>query len=69
MDGDPEVEKALGAFSKILPLPYRVAIILVTGKIRGCRGVEEITESGRHLGLGNQPSLSTSCSNCGLPSA
>ena len=31
MDEDPAVEPELDAFSLILPLPYRVAIILVTG--------------------------------------
>ena len=33
MDGDPGVEPALDAFSQILPLPYRVAIILVAGRM------------------------------------
>jgi hypothetical protein len=32
MDGDPGVEPELDAFSLILPLPYRVAIILVAGE-------------------------------------
>lgn len=32
MDGDPGVEPALDGISLILPLPYRVAIILVAGK-------------------------------------
>ena len=31
MDGDPDVESALDAFSLVLPLPYRVSIILVAG--------------------------------------
>ena len=31
MDGDPAVEPELDTFSLILPLPYRVAIILVLG--------------------------------------
>lgn len=32
MDGDPGVEPVLDGFSQILPLPYRVAIILVAGE-------------------------------------
>lgn len=35
MDVGADVEAELDAFSRILPLPYRVAIILVTGKVRG----------------------------------
>ncbi|KAK5097368.1 protein-ER retention protein [Exophiala xenobiotica] len=31
MDGDPKVESELDPFSRVLPLPYRVAIILVCG--------------------------------------
>lgn len=31
MDGDPAVEPELDTFSLILPLPYRVAVILVLG--------------------------------------
>ncbi|KAF2809923.1 EXS-domain-containing protein [Mytilinidion resinicola] len=31
MDGDPAVEPELDAFSRILPLPYRVALIIVLG--------------------------------------
>ncbi len=33
MDGDPAVELQLDTFSLILPLPYRIAVILVLGKI------------------------------------
>lgn len=33
MDGDPAVEPQLDAFSLFLPLPYRIAVILVLGKI------------------------------------
>ena len=32
MDGDPAVEPELDTFSLILPLPYRVALILVLGR-------------------------------------
>lgn len=34
MDGDPAVEPELDAFSLILPLPYRIAVIVVLGKAR-----------------------------------
>ena len=33
MDGDPAVEPELDTFSLILPLPYRVAVILVLGMV------------------------------------
>jgi len=33
MDDDPTVEPALDAFSLFLPLPYRVAIIIVLGNL------------------------------------
>jgi hypothetical protein len=31
MDGDPSVEPELDSFSLFLPLPYRVALIIVLG--------------------------------------
>lgn len=31
MDGDPRVESELDSFSRTLPLPYRIAILLVLG--------------------------------------
>ena len=31
MDADPAVEPALDTFSLILPLPYRIAVIVVLG--------------------------------------
>jgi hypothetical protein len=31
MDGDPAVEPELDGFSRVLPLPYRVALIIVLG--------------------------------------
>jgi hypothetical protein len=34
MNGDPAVEPELDGFSRILPLPYRVALIIVLGTIR-----------------------------------
>lgn len=33
MDGDPAVEPELDSFSLTLPLPYRVAFIIVLGTI------------------------------------
>lgn len=38
MDGDPAVEPELDSFSLLLPLPYRVALIIVLGNSRiSCR--------------------------------
>ena len=34
MDGDPAVEPELDGFSRVLPLPYRVALIIVMGMSR-----------------------------------
>lgn len=31
MDGDPAVEPEIDGFSRVLPLPYRVALIIVLG--------------------------------------
>jgi hypothetical protein len=31
MDGDPSVEPELDSFSRTLPLPYRVALLVVLG--------------------------------------
>lgn len=31
MDGDPAVEPELDSFSRTLPLPYRVALLVVLG--------------------------------------
>lgn len=33
MDGDPAVEPEIDGFTRILPLPYRVAIIIVLGTL------------------------------------
>lgn len=33
MDGDPAVEPEIDGFSRVLPLPYRVALIIVLGKL------------------------------------
>ena len=37
MDEDPAVEPELDAFSLILPLPYRIAVIFVLGKCHSFR--------------------------------
>lgn len=44
MDGDPGAEAALDGFSLVLPLPYRVAIILVAGNSRLFPVHTQITE-------------------------
>ena len=36
MDGDPATEPELDAFSLILPLPYRIAVIIVLGTLPSC---------------------------------
>ncbi len=43
MDGDPAVEPELDTFSLILPLPYRIAVIVVLGmlNIKGSRSREQ----------------------------
>jgi hypothetical protein len=50
MDGDPAVEPELDSFSRILPLPYRVAIILVAGK-RDRRVYPQALELKFHVGV------------------
>ena len=41
MDGDPAVEPEVDSFSLVLPLPYRVAIIIVLGMLRA-QGVQPV---------------------------
>lgn len=58
MDGDPTVEPELDAFSRVLPLPYRVAIILVCGRIPSGPGLHMVVLTlSRNLGMGAQPAL------------
>ena len=45
MDGDPAVEPELDTFSLILPLPYRIAVIVVLGIL----GIEEFRLQDHHL--------------------
>ena len=60
MDGDPAVESELDGFSRVLPLPYRVALIIVLGMqtTAGLFGDLLLTFNRRHLGMGSQPPLS-----------
>lgn len=48
MDGDPAVEPELDTFSLVLPLPYRVALILVLGKNSSC-SANSLCAFERHL--------------------
>lgn len=67
MDGDPAVEPELDGFSRVLPLPYRVALIIVLGTyvrllLAPCaaaasRVPSELTCDHRHMGMGPQPAL------------
>ena len=60
MDGDPAVEPELDGFSRVLPLPYRVALIIVLGMsaIFELPYNPLLTFNYRHLGMGSQPTLS-----------
>ena len=42
MDADPAVEPELDTFSLILPLPYRIAVIVVLGMSRLMASVQTI---------------------------
>lgn len=57
MDGDPAVEPQLDTFSMILPLPYRIAVILVLGNIHDyevCSRADRVQQV-----FGHGPSIST----------
>jgi hypothetical protein len=60
MDGDPAVEPELDGFSRVLPLPYRVALIIVLGISAWALSMEVplLIHSRRYLGMGTQPALS-----------
>jgi hypothetical protein len=66
MDGDPAVEPALDAFSRVLPLPYRVALIIVLGTVHSAIMSQSwmlwtlLIILRRRLGLGREPPLSPS---------
>lgn len=59
MDGDPAVEPELDSFSLTLPLPYRVALIIVLG-MASCdemlleRDRNQLLMCGQEYGLGAQ---------------
>ena len=58
MDGDPGVESEIDSFSLVLPLPYRVAIIIVLGIVEAgatC-DVERLTS---HQAFGHGVSICT----------
>lgn len=73
MDGDPAVEPLLDTFSRILPLPYRVALIIVLGKSSPIASIPSSYSSHaevpktqkksltrkhhRYMGLGPKPAL------------
>jgi hypothetical protein len=64
MDGDPAVDPKLDRFSRILPLPYRVALIIVLGTDTLYTAYSyphprrlRLTSHRRHLGVGSQPTL------------
>jgi hypothetical protein len=61
MDGDPAVEPTLDGFSRILPLPYRVALIIVLGTATTpspfSASPKTHTLDSRHMGMGPQPPL------------
>ena len=60
MDGDPAVEPELDTFSLILPLPYRIGVIVVLGMTYWTAALEWFYSDifTRGVGLGRQPALS-----------
>jgi hypothetical protein len=62
MDGDPAVEPEVDSFSLVLPLPFRVAIILVLGT--QIEIVCHVADSSRCMGLGLELALLACCQNC-----
>jgi hypothetical protein len=61
MDDDPAVEPELDSFSLTLPLPYRVALVVVLGTF-SLYGVALLMLIGkRRLGMGRKSALSFSC--------
>ena len=67
MDAGADVRAELDAFSRFLPLPYRVAIILVAGKPYRGYLLAEITDAGRRLGLGSQSAIFRYYRYCMVP--
>ena len=64
MDGDPAIEPELDNFSLVLPLPYRVAIVLVLGMSIYFVASEVLLTNLRRLGLGLESTLPFASQNC-----
>ena len=64
MDGDPAVEPELDNFSLVLPLPYRVAIVLVLGMPIIVATSEGLLIDLRCLGMGLEFTLPFASQNC-----
>lgn len=52
MDGDPTVEPSLDSFSLFLPLPFRVAVIIVLGTPLLYQTITIVLISNRSVGMG-----------------
>jgi hypothetical protein len=61
MDGDPAVEPELDSFSLTLPLPYRVALIVVLGMFLLIQFPIHLLIKNRSLGMGRKSALSLTC--------
>ena len=59
MDGDPAVEPELDAFSLILPLPYRIAVIIILGNSRLTYPFKlpVLNSRARNMGVGRQSAM------------
>jgi hypothetical protein len=64
MDGDPGVESEVDSFSLVLPLPFRVAIILVLGRMLVFHEAQGSLTSNRSMGLGSESALSLPTQDC-----
>lgn len=60
MEGDPAVEPQLDSFSLTLPLPYRVALIVVLGLASYSSFLVRRLIICRSLGMGRKSTLSVS---------
>ena len=61
MDGDPGVEPEVDSFSLVLPLPFRVGIILILGMQTVNPPAAEVLTRNRSMGMGLEPPLSARC--------
>ena len=64
MDGDPAVEPELDSFSLVLPLPYRVAIVLVLGMPIVVATSKALLTNLRCVGMGFESTLPLVSQNC-----